>query len=126
MSALIDTSVFIGMEAGRSVARVPEAGAVSAMTLAELHLGVLAARSPRARAKRLGTVSWVENVFDPIAFDEVVARRFAEVMVSAGHGGRKLLVADAVIAATALTHDLDLYTQDADFDGVPGLRVVKI
>jgi predicted nucleic acid-binding protein len=125
MSALIDTSVFIALEAGRPLARVPSAGAVSAMTLAELHLGVLASTA-RARAKRLGTVAWVENAFDPIAFDEATARRFADVMVSSRRRGVKLKTADAVIAATALTYDLDLYTQDADFDGVPGLRVVKV
>jgi len=126
MSALIDTSVFIALEAGRSLASAPQAGAVSAMTLAELHLGVLAAKSARARAKRLATASWVENAFDPIPFDEVIARRFADVMVSSRRRGTKLRTADAVIAATALTYDLDLYTQDADFDGVPGLRVVKV
>ena len=125
MSALIDTSVFIALEAGRSLAATPPAGGVSAMTLAELHLGVLASKSPGARAKRLGTVSWVENAFDPIPFDEVVARRFAEVMVSSRRRGTKLRTADAIIAATAVAYDLDLYTQDADFDGVPGLRVVR-
>jgi predicted nucleic acid-binding protein len=35
---------------------------------------------------------------------------------------RKLSLADAVILATARAHDATLWTQDAHFDGVPGVR----
>jgi hypothetical protein len=124
--ALIDTSVFVALEQGRSVAASPPAGAISAMTLAELHLGVLTAPGAKVRARRLRTLTWVENAFDALAFDDVIARRCAEVRADTKRRGASIGVADAVIAATALTYDLDLYTQDADFDAVPGLRVVKV
>lgn len=38
---------------------------------------------------------------------------------------RKMSLGDSVIAATALVHDLDLYTHNvSDFAGIGGLRVV--
>jgi predicted nucleic acid-binding protein len=38
---------------------------------------------------------------------------------------RKMSLGDSVIAATALVHDLDLYTHNvSDFAGIEGLRVV--
>jgi len=40
--------------------------------------------------------------------------------------GQRPGVADALIAATALAHDLTLYTLDEDFRGIPGLRIVGI
>ncbi|MBA3430019.1 MAG: hypothetical protein H0U16_00875 [Actinobacteria bacterium] len=33
---------------------------------------------------------------------------------------------DAWIAATAVTHDLPVYTQDADFDNLAEVRVVRV
>jgi predicted nucleic acid-binding protein len=35
-------------------------------------------------------------------------------------------VQDAWIAATAKAHDAAVYTQDADFDGIPGVRAVRL
>jgi hypothetical protein len=35
---LLDTSVFIAREAGRPLGELPDAGAISVITLAELHL----------------------------------------------------------------------------------------
>ncbi len=35
-------------------------------------------------------------------------------------------VNDSWIAATAMSHDLAVVTQDADYDDVPGLRVVRV
>ena len=40
-NALLDTSVLIGLEAGRIDARqIPDGAAISVITLSELHLGV--------------------------------------------------------------------------------------
>jgi predicted nucleic acid-binding protein len=58
-----------------------------------------------------------------MGFDElVVDRRIAEL------GGRikrvfGLAIADALIAATALFHDLELVSRDRVFERVPGLRL---
>ncbi|MGL5862963.1 MAG: hypothetical protein ACRCY9_17090 [Phycicoccus sp.] len=44
MRGLLDTSVFVATETGRSVEEVPDSAAISVMTLEELRLGVLMAR----------------------------------------------------------------------------------
>ncbi|HEY4894549.1 MAG TPA: hypothetical protein VII01_00535, partial [Solirubrobacteraceae bacterium] len=56
--ALLDTSVLIAQESGRrlDVDSVPDEIAVSVVTLAELHAGVLAATDTTTRARRLATV----------------------------------------------------------------------
>jgi len=52
---LLDTSVFVASESGRPIDGdlLPEQGAVSVVTLAELQAGVLAARSTEIRAQRM-------------------------------------------------------------------------
>src|SRR6185503_2378584 len=55
---LLDTSVLIANESGRplDLGRLPNEVAVSAVTIAELYVGVLAARDVDARARRLATL----------------------------------------------------------------------
>ncbi|HEV7493036.1 PIN domain-containing protein [Baekduia sp.] len=126
--AIADTSLFIARESGRPLGEYPEKNeiAVSVVTIAELEMGVLAAGEPRERAARLKTLRDAEQV-GALPVDQAVASAFAALVVEmrvAGLG--KLGVQDAWIAATAIAHDADLLTQDADFDAVPGLRVVKL
>lgn len=45
-------------------------------------------------------------------------------MRAAGHG--RIGIQDAWIAATAIAYHAALLTQDADFDAVPSLRVIKL
>ena len=121
--ALLDTSILIGMEAGRVAAdSVPDNAAISVVTISELHLGVLATDDPNERAARLNTLLGAERLFEPIPIDDAVARRFAQVVDALRRSGRRAQVLDALIAATALEHDLTLYTQDRDFVAIDGLR----
>lgn len=122
--ALLDTSVLIGLEAGRvDDAEVPDGAAISVITLSELHLGVLAADDPDERRHRLTTLLAAERLFEPIPIDDAVARRFAQVVDSLRRRHRRAPVLDALIAATALEHGLTLYTQDSDFVPIEGLPV---
>lgn len=59
--ALLDTSVLIAQESGRPLDAdsVPAQTAVSVVTLAELHVGVLAASDTATRARRLATLDAV-------------------------------------------------------------------
>lgn len=51
---------------------------------------------------------------------------WANVMVAARAGGRRIEVADAWIAATAVLYDAELVTHNPnDYVGVPNLRVVS-
>lgn len=126
MRGLLDTSVFVGEEQERRLAPLPEEAAISVMTLAELHVGVLLAKGQRVRAQRLRTLARVERAFDPIPVDDSVARAFAEIVAHARRARRQPMVVDALIAATAVANDLPLYSQDRDFADMPGVRLVLV
>jgi predicted nucleic acid-binding protein len=121
---LLDTSTIIAVADGRPV-RLPDEAAVSAMTLAELHVGVLRAQTAGQRAARLRTVAVVEREFETLPIDERVARCFGELVAAAREAGRKPGVAGALIAATAMAHRMPLYTCDRDFDGLEGVEVLS-
>ena len=126
--AIADTSLFIARESGRPLGEYADDTeiAVSVVTVAELEMGVLAAGEPRVRAARLRTLRDVEQI-SALPVDRAVASAFATLVVEMRAAGRgRLGVQDAWIAATAIAHDADLLTQDADFDAVPGLRVIKL
>jgi predicted nucleic acid-binding protein len=63
----------------------------------------------------------------PIPYDEPVADRLGSLLAAARSHGCRAGAMDAIIAATALVHDLAVWTQDDDFavlaDLAPELRV---
>jgi predicted nucleic acid-binding protein len=120
---ILDTSVFIATEAGRPLGELPETAAISVVTLAELHLGVLMARGAAVRARRLRTLTAVQNSFEPIPIDSEVARTFAELVAEARRRRQSPKIMDTWIAATALAHELPIYTQDLGFASIPKVRV---
>ncbi len=127
---LLDTSVFIASESGRSIdeALLPEEAAISVITVAELHVGVLAARDVDSRARRLATLNAVTDI-ETLPVDEPVAAAWARLRVHLGASRRRLNVNDLWIAATALANDLPVITQDQDFapvEGAAGLVVVAV
>ncbi len=123
---LLDTSVFIAKESGRPLGPLPLTGAISVITLAELHLGVLMADDPVVRAQRLRTLSSVEGLLEPLPIDATVARAFAELVSEARRQGKRPKIMDAWIAATAVVHDLPVYTQDDDFLAIPRVRIIHV
>lgn len=126
MKGLLDTTVLIAREQSRPLGGLPEESAISVVTLAELHIGVLLADEPRVRAQRMRSLLEVERSFDALPIDKDVARNFAMIVADARRRGRKPKVMDACIAATAVTHDLPVYTQDVDFDDLPDVEVVRV
>lgn len=126
-SALADTSLFIALETGRPVAadRLPELLLVSAITVGELRLGVLSAEDDDERSRRLDTLERVQRL-GPLPVDEAVAAAWARLRQDLRRTGRRLAANDSWIAATAIAHGLPVLTQDADYDDVPGLEVVRV
>jgi predicted nucleic acid-binding protein len=127
---LFDTSVLIASESSRplKVTALPATAAISAVTVAELHLGVLAAADDEIRARRLATLEGVSDI-EVIPIDEAVAASWALLRLRIATLGRRLNVNDLWIAATSLTHGLPIVTQDADFDpiaGVSGVVVIRV
>ena len=109
MSAgLLDTSVIVsGIDPAEAV-ELPDEFAISVMTIGELHAGVLSARTGATRASRLQRLSDVQRDFPAIDIDVGTAQRFGELRASSGRRG----VADLLIAATALHHEMTLVTRD--------------
>jgi predicted nucleic acid-binding protein len=127
---LLDTSIFIASETARplDVERLPRESAISPVTVAELHVGVLAARDLETRARRLATLEAVADV-ELLVVDAAVAASWALLRVHMANTGHRLNVNDLWIAATALAHGLPVITQDDDFapvDGVAGLGVIRV
>jgi predicted nucleic acid-binding protein len=123
---LLDTSVFIAKETGRPLAELPDSVAISVITLAELHLGVLMAQGSAVRARRLRTLTMVQNTFEPLTIDGEVARTFAELVAEARRRGKRPKIMDTWIAATTVTHDIPVYTQDEDFVEIPTVRIHRV
>lgn len=130
MKGLLDTSVFIALESGRLLdeQRIPEETAVSVITIAELHAGVLAAAGVDVRARRLATLEAVGDI-ELIGIDESAARTCARMRVHLAESGRRMNVNDLWIAAVAVSRGLPVVTQDGDFDpveGIGGLEVIRV
>lgn len=127
MSAILDTSIFVAAEQGRGLQRaLPDEVAVSVVTLAELELGVLTARDSDTRARRLATLTRVREQTSGQAADERVASAYARLAAGELARGRKPRVHDTWIAATALAHDSEVWTQDSDFSSFDAVEVVHV
>jgi predicted nucleic acid-binding protein len=119
---LLDTSVFIAGESGRTLdeSLLPHEGAISPVTVAELHVGVLAVKDVNIRARRLKTLETIADV-EILPIDNAVAGAWALLRIHLAEAGRRLNVNDLWIAATALAHELPVVTQDDDFEPIVGL-----
>ena len=125
-AAVGDTSAFVALEQERPLRQpIPEQLFVSIVTIAELRLGVLMASDDESQARRLRALTRAAGL-DPLPIDEPVATAWAEMQAALRKGGRRLTKNDSWIAATALAHNLPVATQDDDYDGVPGLEVIKL
>ena len=124
---IIDTSVFIASESGRAIdeAQLPGESAISVITLAELHVGVLAAKDTDIRSRRMATLNAVADV-ELLPVDEAVALEWARLRVRLAEAGRRLNVNDLWIAATAAANALPVITQDADYEPLQTLGEVSV
>ena len=123
---MLDTSVFIAREQGRPLGELPEEVAVSVVTISELRYGVLAAEDHAQRAVRLSTLEAARRLGRPLPIDEAVGDELARLRVALRATGRAMKVMDAWIAATAMTHDAAVCTQDADFDAAHEAGLLQI
>jgi len=126
-TAILDTSIFIAVEQRRDLARtLPEQVGVSVITLAELELGVLMARDADVRATRLATLTRVREQASGLPIDDRVSSAYARLAAGELSAGRKPRVNDTWIAATALVHGAEVWTQDADFTAFGGVELVRV
>jgi hypothetical protein len=109
--AVLDTSVVIATD----ISQLPGELAISAVTLAELHFGVLVAQEQNVRAERLRRLSILHREFDALPLDAAVAASYGQLAAAVVDAGRqpRARAFDLLIAATAHAHSARLYTRNA-------------
>jgi predicted nucleic acid-binding protein len=132
---LLDTNIMI-LRRWIDPSELPAEMAISAITLAELSAGPHQVRrndeqneynEHAERGRRLDVLQRAESEFDPIPFGAQAARAYGQVTAAVVAVGRKprSRIADLMIAATAITEDLPLYTTNpGDFTGLDDLLTV--
>jgi tRNA(fMet)-specific endonuclease VapC len=126
---VLDTSTLILLTRLQDASLLPEEPLITAITLAELSVGPLVAKTDDERAARQSHVQQAESDFEPLPFDVPAARAFGRVALALRKTGRavKPRAYDVMIAATALANGLPLYTcNPKDFKGIDGLTVVPV
>lgn len=120
---LLDTSVVIGLTSVDPI-RLPDESAVAAITLAELAAGPHATNDPDEAARRQDRLQWAASTWEALAFDADAARAYGRVFAAARTAGRshRPRLSDLLVAATALSNGLPVYTRNAnDFIALDGL-----
>src|SRR5487761_848332 len=126
---VLDTSTIILLERITDVSTLPEEPMITAITLAELSVGPPVASNPQEQAIRQLRLQQAESDFRPLPFDAAAARSFGRVAASLRRGGRKSSARafDAMIAATAISNDLPLFTcNPSDFENIDDLDLRPI
>ncbi len=98
---------------------------MSVITVGELWLGALAAEDGLTRARRLETLSRAERL-EPLPVDSAVAHAWATLRLALREAGKRMPLNDSWIAATAIANHLPVVSQDADYDEVPRLDVIRV
>jgi len=126
---ILDTSTVILLPRIEDPQALPNEPLITSVTLAELSVGPLVTDDDGERAARQAHLQQAEADFDPLPFDAASARAFGRVAASLRRSGRKQAARayDAMIAATAVAHELPVYTCNPDdFRGIDGLEVVPV
>ncbi len=126
---VLDTSTVILLQRLTDASVLPREPLITAVTLAELSVGPLAADEDGERAVRQAHLQQAESDFDPLPFDVSAARAFGRVAASLRRSGRKPTTRtyDAMIAATAVANGLPVYTCNPDdFSGIDELEIVAV
>src|ERR687893_1539547 len=111
---LLDTSVVIDHDV-IDPDHLPDEAGVSAITMAELAAGPHTTADPEERSRRQDRLQWAASTFDPYPFDADAARAYGRVVAAVRASGRRerSRAADLLIAATAISNGLPLYTRNA-------------
>lgn len=107
---------------------MPEAAAVSVITLGELRAGVLRAPSADSRALRQARLAAVRSTFVPLVVDGAVADHYGELLARVRSSGRSEKATDLLIVATAAATGRTLHTLDrrqGEFARAAGVAVAS-
>jgi predicted nucleic acid-binding protein len=128
-AAVVDTSIIAALKL-YDPSELPETISSTAVTLGELSFGPHATDDPAKRAGRVAVLQHVEATFDPLPYDQGAARLYGQTCAAVRAAGRepRKRTSDLMIAATAASNQLPLYTANPDdFKGAEGfVEVVGI
>jgi predicted nucleic acid-binding protein len=123
---LLDTSVVIDLEQ-LDANVLPTLARISAVTMAELGIGLHTTTDPGERSLRAERLAKVEAVFEPLPFTTDAARRFTRMVglvFASGRNPRPRRI-DLMIAAVASIHQIPLYTRNPrDFRGLDSVLTI--
>lgn len=123
---VVDTSIIAALKL-YDPAELPDTFLITAVTLGELSYGPHATDDPVKRAGRVALLQHVESTFEPLPYDRNAARLYGQICAAVRAGGRvpRSRTADLMIAATAASNGLPLYTANPDdFKGTEGIAEV--
>jgi predicted nucleic acid-binding protein len=114
-AGILDTSIIAALSLYEA-AELPETFLITAITLGELSYGPHATDDPRKRAGRVAVLQHVEATFEPLAYDHQAARLYGQICAAVRVAGRqpRKRASDLMIAATAASNGLPLYTGNPD------------
>lgn len=128
-AAILDTNIIAALQL-YDASELPDTMLITAVTLGELSYGPHATEDPVKRAGRVAVLQYVESTFDALPYDQHSARVFGQISAAVKVAGRdpRKRSADLMIAATAASNGLPLYTANADdFRGTESLvEVVSV
>jgi predicted nucleic acid-binding protein len=110
-ASILDTSVLIAFDPDGTI-DLPQAAAISVISVGELHAGVELARDERMRAARSRRLAAIRSAFVPLLVDERVAESYGAVLATARRVGRTAKATDLLIIATARATGRTLVTLD--------------
>ncbi len=115
--ALLDTSALIGAVDSETVEALPyDRLLISALTYAELRLGLVTAADTGALRHRVRRIDEISRAFGSgVPFDDACAREYERIVQAAVERGQRprANTVDRMIAATAAAHHLPLVTRNA-------------
>jgi tRNA(fMet)-specific endonuclease VapC len=125
---ILDTSILIEAERGdgRLLAALNDVDdvAISALTVAELRVGVRLTKGRRQRAQHEHFIARVLDAISVETYDLEVAAAHAELLAHVARAGTPRGAHDLIIAATARARDREVVTLDRrGFDDLPGVVV---
>ena len=112
---VLDTNVIVALNR-YDPAELPETFLITAITLGELSYGPHATDDPLKRAARVAVLQHVEATFEPLPYDHHAARFYGQLRAAVRASGRqpRPRSSDLMIAATAASNALPLYTANPD------------
>jgi predicted nucleic acid-binding protein len=122
VAAVVDTNLIAALKL-YDPSELPDAMLITSVTLGELSYGPHATDDPVKRAGRMALLQYVEATFDSLPYDQDAARLYGQICAAVRAAGRepRKRSADLMIAATAGSNRLPLYTANPDdFKGAEG------